>query len=289
MSRTGLSVPGVLSVTQTSLQAVGDSLDVDIKYAVEAVDRTKADGSASFTNFIQASVDLNALVSYEASASGKAEDDAYELAALEVRSDSAKSVVLSLPSAAGVLVEAGEIDAQTPDGASLGKFPVTLTVSVDDQGLMTSQIAIAGSDVTPGAELVDDAHKAQHVYWTGAQNRPTVEADDADVLGTKLTSAQLTTYYASELAAVNNQYDGQNMISSWAISLTKMPKAVDNILSQHARFLGKRALGAALFAADDKIVVSTPFSYGVAIEDYQGNSTTIVSAANVFGVLNHSA
>ena len=285
----GLSLPGTLSVTQAALAGVGSSLDVDIRYAVAALERTKADGSASFTNFIQANADLNALVSYTASASGKTEDDAYALAALTVESASASGVVLSLPSAAGVLVDAGEIDAQTPEGVSLGKFPVTLTVSCNDQGVMSSSIAISGADVQPGAELTDDAHKAQKVYWQGAQSVPAVAADDADVLSTKLTSAQLTTFYSSELSTINAQYNGQNMIASWTIALNAMASAVDNVLSQHARFLGKRALGSAIFAADDKIVCATPFSYGVAFEDYLGASQTIVANANVFGVLNHTA
>lgn len=285
----GLSVPGVLTVTQASLQEVGDSLDVNIKYAVAATDRTKADGSASFTNFIQADVDLNALVAYEASHSGKAEDDAYSLSGFSVTHVNAVNPVFSLPSVSLVDVDAGEIDAQTPGGASLGKFPVKLTVSVDDQGVMTADIAIKGSDVTPGVELLDDPHKAQVVYWTGAQAVPTVAADDSDVLGTKLTVSHLETYHRSDLDAVKAQYHNQNMLSAWSITLTKMDSAVDNILSQHARFNDKRALGAALFANNDKIVVATHFPYAVAIEDYNGNSIEIVSSQPVFGVLNHAS
>lgn len=47
----GLQLPGSLSVSVQALSAVGSSLDTIVKYAVEALERTKADGSASFTQF----------------------------------------------------------------------------------------------------------------------------------------------------------------------------------------------------------------------------------------------
>ena len=282
----GLQLPGSLSVSLQPLSAVGSSLDVDIQYAVETLERTKADGSASFTNFIEASLDLNSKITYSGESSTKDGDDAYALAAISVLSASAKNVRLSLPSAANVLIDAGEIDAQDPNGVSLGKFPVTLTVSCNDQGVMSSSIAISGQDVA--ATTVDDPNLAQKSYWSGAQLRPSLTADDADELATKLTAAQLTTYYASELSTINNQYDGQNMIKSWTISVNEIPSSTGNVLAQHARFLGKKGTSA-VFANDEKMVAATPFSYSVSIDDYLGNSQTVVAAANVFGVLSHKS
>ena len=61
------------------------------------------------------------------------------------------NAVYSLPSATGVTVEAGEVDAQDSDSLSLGKFPVTLTVNCNSAGLMTSTIALAGQDVAATA------------------------------------------------------------------------------------------------------------------------------------------
>ena len=106
----GLQLPGSLAVSVQPLAAVGDKLDTFVKYAIEAVERTKADGSASFTNFIEASLDLNSRISYVASANGKDADDAYALAPIEVSKSDAKNALYSLPSASGVTVEAGEID-----------------------------------------------------------------------------------------------------------------------------------------------------------------------------------
>ena len=280
----GLQLPGSLAVSVQPLAAVGSSLDTVVKYAVEALERTKADGSASFTNFIEATLDLNSRISYVASASGKDADDAYSLSAIEVTKANAKDALYSLPSAAGVAVEAGEVDAQDPLSASLGKFPVTLTVSCDANGLMTSAIALAGQDVA--ATAADDPNQAQKAFWSGAQPRPNITADDSDLLETRLTAAQLSTFYASELLAINNQYNNVEMVKDWTISVAEIASSTDNVLSQHVRFLGKKG-NTQLFAEGQKMVASVPFSYGVSIDDYLGNATTIVNSANVFGVLSH--
>ena len=285
---TGLSVPGTLTVTQTSLQAIGSSLDKDIKYAVAAVDRTKVDGSVSFTHFIKASYDLNSLVTYYTTSNDHDLDDAYSFAGLTVNSNSASDIELSLPSASAVAIKAGEIDAQDPNNNSLGKFPVTLLISCNDQGDVTSSIGIGGADITPGAELLDDAHKSQIVYWPPVQNNPGVNADDADILNTKITSGQLSSYYASQLTNINNLYNGNNVISSWSITINPITASSSNILAQHARFLGVIGNNN-IFNLDDKIVCATPFSYSVSVNDYLDDTTIIVPSTNVFGVIAHKS
>jgi len=281
----GLQLPGSLSVSVQALSAVGSSLDTIVKYAVEALERTKADGSASFTNFIEAKLDLNSRISYVASASGKDADDAYSLSAIEVTKTNANDALYSLPSSGGAIpVEAGEIDAQDPLSVSLSKFPVTLQVSCDASGVMRSTIALTGSDID--ATAIDNPNQAQKAYWSGPQVRPDIAADDADELETKLTSAQLSAFYAKELSDINNQYNNVEMVKDWTISIAEIASSTDNVLSQHVRFLGKKG-NTALFAEGQKMVASQPFSYGVSIDDYLGNATTIVNPTNVFGVLSH--
>lgn len=280
----GLQLPGSLALSVQPLAAVGSSLDTTVKYVIEALERTKADGSASFTNFIEAQLDLNSRISYLASSTGKNVDDAYSLTAIEVTKANAKNALYSLPSAAGVTVEAGEVDAQDPLSASLGKFPVTLTVNCNANGLMTSAIALAGQDVAATAAEVHN--EAQKAYWSGPQAKPDVAADDSDLLTTKLTSAQLSTFYSAELLAINNQYNNVEMVKDWTISVAAIASSTDNVLAQHARFLDKKG-DTAIFGVGHKMVASVPFSYGVAIDDYLGNATTIVNPANVFGVLSH--
>lgn len=282
----GLQLPGSLSVTQSTLADIGTTMDVVVQSAVEEAARSSADGSASFTYYIQADYNINSVISYTASSSTDGLDDAYSMSAISVNSASATNAALSLPSASSVTVSAGDVDAQNSSGTSLGNFPVVLTVSVDSNGRMTSSIAITGSDVTASAS--EDAAKAQVMYWSGIDTTPTVSATTADVLSSTLTASELSTKYSSELATINAQYNGQDMVDSWTISVSAVSSSADNTLSQHARYLGKNG-STSVFSAGDKLVCATPFSYGVSINDYEGTATTIVSATNVFGVLQQAS
>lgn len=282
----GLQLPGSLSVTQSTLADVGTSMDVVVQSAVQEAARSSADGSASFTYYIQADYNINGAISYTASSDANGLDDAYSMSAITVNSATATNAALSLPSASSVTVSAGDIDAQNSSGTSLGNFPVVLTVSVDSIGRMTSSIAITGSDVISSTS--DDAAKAQVMYWSGIDTTSTVSATTADVLSATLNTSKLSTKYSSELATINGQYNGETMVESWTISVSAVASSSNNTLSQHARYLNKNG-STAIFASGDKLVCATPFSYGVSINDYEGNATTIVSATNVFGVLRQTA
>lgn len=288
----GLRVPGSLNVSLKELLGVGiytlehNLLFNVFMYEVASIARTKANGSMSFTNFIESELDLNSKISYTPSSSENQKDDAYGLQEITISSTNSVNTKYSLPTAANIIVEAGEIDAQDPSNVSLGKFPVSLTISCDDQGLMTSSIAISGQDVY-GTE-VDNPNLAQHAYWPAKDNVPNLDADSADVLSAKITSAELTTLYSSQLQSINNQYNNQNMIKSWTITVNAIPSTTDNVLSQHARYLEKRG-DTNVFDNGDKMVASTPFSYGITIDDYLDNPTTIITPTNVYGVISHKA
>lgn len=283
----GLELPGTLSVTKVTLADVGTSMSQTVQFAVATADRTKANGFVSFAFFIQADYDLNSLVSYEASGTGLDADDAYSLDAALVTSADAVNELRNLPQSGNVAIDAGLVDAQDPSSNSLRQFPVTLTVAVNQNGDMTSSVAISGEDVL--ASVSDDAHKAQKVHWSGIEPTPSVEANDADILSSNLSSSALETYFASELDAINKQYNNQNMIASWTISLQAIALGTSHKLAQHARHHGFRGLSTPLFSANDKIVVDVPFVYSVAIKDYTDSSQTVISAQNVFGVLKQPA
>lgn len=282
----GLQLPGSLSVTQSTLSDVGTSMDIVVQSAVAEAARSSADGTASFTYYIQADYDINSAISYTASSPLHATDDVYSMTAISVTSAQATNPSLNLPSASSVTVSAGDIDAQTSSGHTIGNFPVVLTVSVDSNGRMTSTIGIIGSDVI--ATEADDPAKAQVVYWPFLGPADDVKGATADILSSTLTPNQLASNFFDSLAQIDAQYNGQDMVDSWTISVSAVSAAyTGNILSQHARYLGKNG-STSVFAAGDKLVCATPFSYGVSINDYVGQATTIVAATNVFGVLQQS-
>lgn len=289
----GLLLPGSLSVTLDEAVGVGipalkNGLIYDVlMYDVVTTPRTKADGNVSFTNFIETELDINKKITYLASATDKDADDAYALEDINIIMSDAVNPKYSLPSVTGVLVNAGSIEAQEPDSNLLGIFPVTLTISCDSSGIMTSDIAIYGNkDVE--ANAIDNPNQAQKTYWPGSQLKPSIEADDYDILNTKITSAELSNTYTSELKLINGQYDKQSMINSWTIKINAISSSTDNVLSQHARFLEKKG-NTEVFSENQKMVASAPFLYGISISDYLGNDTVIVQPTNVFGVVSHKS
>ena len=283
----GLSLAGRLSVTQSTLADVGVGMVKQVDFDVAEAARSSADNSRSYVYFIQADVNLNEKVGYTASSDENSKDDAYSLGAISVASSSASNVKMALPGNGGVNIDAGLISAvdKTNGDASLGEFPVTLTLALNDQGVMTSSIAITGSNVT--GSNAEDPTKAQVAHWS-ITSVPTVGADTADVLSKDITASQLTSQYASELATINAFYNGVTVVDSWSISINEMASATTNALAQHARFLGRAGRSANLFDAGDKIVAETPFNFAININDYTGKSVA-VSSGKVFGVLNHSA
>lgn len=282
----GLALPGSLSITEATLTAVGTTMVKNVDFNVAEADRSSADGSSSFVYYIQATYDINSNISYTASSSLDAKDDAYAMSAISIASASATSPLLSLPSASGVSVSAGLVSARdgTNSNAALGTFPVTLTVAISDQGLMTSSIAITGSDIT--GSNTDDATKAQVAYWS-LDSTPTPSADTSDVLSDSVSTSDLTTEYSTQLATINGYYNNQSLISSWSISIDAITSSTNNVLAQHARYLSK-AGQTALFGTGDKVITNAAYEYAVSITDYAGNAQSIASG-DVYGVISQSA
>ena len=286
-SNFGLGLPGQLNVVQVNLNPTGDSLVQPVNFAIADAPRPSADGNQSFTHFIEATTDLNSLISYSPSQTDDT-DDAYGFAGITVLSSNASNELRNLPTNNNVIINAGEIDTKDITGDSLGSYSVNLTMSIDQSGRLSSEIAITGSTIT--TSIADDAHKAQKVFWNPIESRPSVAANDADILVASVTSRQLTEYYLSTLNTINNLYNGVNVIQSWSITFQPLPASSTNLISQHARFLGKVG-DVPIFdeTTNNKIVTSNSYVYNISINDYLSNATPIISSTNIKGVLRHVA
>ena len=193
--------------------------------------------------------------------------------------------LIKLPTGAGAQVPAGKINARdaTNGNASLGEFPVMLTVSCNDQGVLSSSVLISGSDVT--GSTAENPGQAQIAYWTVCLSPSPLPL----MLISSVTPlpSSTPTHFSSQLSTINGYYDGVSVLDSWTIAINEIGSSADNVLAQHARFLDK-AGRTDLFASGDKVMAGTPFSYSVEIEDYEGNNVTVVAAQDVFGVVQQS-
>lgn len=289
MSLSGLQLSGELSVTQNATEDVGTSMENTLALQEVTTDRPTATTTATAAYYIKVVADINSSIAFYPSDGNENLDDAWSMSALSFSSAS-DSATLKLPTASNVSVSAGLITANH-DGGS-GTFPVTLSVSVSDQGVLSSSIAISGDSITGSKN--DNYAEAQQAYWPindgtndYSSSGPTALDDtDADVLTATLSAANLSTHYADELAAINNNYDSVDLISSWSLSVSAVSQATNSNLSNYARANSKTDEN--VFDAGNKIVAATPYSYAVAINDYQSNPTSIVAATNVYGVVEQS-
>lgn len=289
MSLSGLQLSGELSVTQNATEDVGTSMENTLALQEVTTDRPTATTTATAAYYIKVVADINSSIAFYPSDGNENLDDAWSMSALSFSSAS-DSATLKLPTASNVSVSAGLITANH-DGGS-GTFPVTLSVSVSDQGVLSSSIAISGDSITGSKN--DNYAEAQQAYWPindgtndYSSSGPTaLGATDADVLSATLSAANLSTHYADELAAINNNYDSVDLISSWSLSVSAVSQATNSNLSNYARANSKTDEN--VFDAGNKIVAATPYSYAVAINDYQSNPTSIVAATNVYGVVEQS-
>ena len=283
-----LQLPGSLSVTQQSLNAVGDSLDTYVEMLVVETLRNKATDAGSYTYYIEAFGDLNSLITYTPADPSFNLDDAYAFAGISKTND--PSANYFLPEVSLVNVQAGLIDASnstlTPSAAPGGTFPVTLTLAVSSNGLMTGSIVISGANVTCG--VVDNNMLAQIAYWdVSGVTVPNPGPNTADILDATVTATMLTSNFAVELATILGYYNNQTLIDSWTVALSAVASSTDNALSRHARNIGNTG-SSAVFAQGARVMAVTPFSYHVEILDYLGQSITIVPAANVYGLVTQS-
>ena len=280
----GFKVPGSLTVTKQSLDSVEDHKLVQDVLAQEfTAVRAAATESQAFTYFIQCVYDINAKISHQASGTG-GEDDAWGMAEINLDSASfAGAVTRKLPSASGISVPAGLISAKDTDSSLISTFAVALSLSADDQGAMTATASISGADAVSSA-TAENLLNAQVVrFMKPSASAPSVGASDDDVLTATLSAAELASDYSAELAALEAQYTIGDLIANWRITVPAITLGVDSILSQHARANTKDS--AAVFASDELMVMATAASYGISVDDYEGNATEIVGADNVFAVL----
>lgn len=280
----GFKVPGSLSVTRTALDSVADHKLVQDVLAQEfTTTRKAATESQAFVYFVECEFDINSKISHQASGTGGA-DDAWGMEEIALdKSTFAGAARIKLPSASGIQVPAGLISAKDTDSSLISTFAVTLTLSASDQGALSASAAISGADAVSSA-TAENLLNAQVVrFMKPSAKAASVAAADDDILTATLTAAELANDYSSELAALETQYTIADLVASWRINVPAIPMTVDSILSQHARLGAKDSK--AVFASGELMVMATAATYGISVDDYEGNAVEVVAEDNVFAVL----
>lgn len=277
----GLLLTGAFSLSQSPIDPVGSDMVKTVTSAVTTADRPSLAIQQAFLYYIEVEYDINDKVLYGHSSVDNA-DDAYGLTGFTVSHITHPNPNLSLPSATGVDVPAGLVTAAAGSGLSgSGQFPVTLTVNLSSTGIMTSSCLISGSSVT--ALTSEDPTKAQVVHWPTIDGSPVVSSTTADKLSDVITASELNSEYEDTRKAINANYDNQNMLSAWSITIDGVTQETNNSLSKYAQDRSK-AGQAAIFDVGQKIVCSISQPYSVSIEGYDG-STNPIASGTIYGVI----
>jgi hypothetical protein len=281
----GLLLTGAFSLDRSPIYAVGTDMVKTVTSAVRTADRPSLAIQQSFTYYIEVEYDINSKVLYKDNSSVDNGDDAYGLGEISVSNLTHPTPKLSLPSAVGVDVPAGNISATAGSGVSgSGSFPVTLTINLSSTGLMTSTCSISGSSVT--ASAAEDPTKAQVVHWPTIDGSPVVSSTTADKLSDVITAAELNTEYADTLKSINDNYNNINMLSAWSITIDSVSQETNNSLSKYAQDRNK-AGQSSIFDAGQKIVCSVSRPYNIVLDDYNNDPVVIVEGT-IYGVITQS-
>lgn len=300
-----LQLTGELSVTKSDPAVMNQGLvGAAVAIAQSSSARPVFDLASLITPtaFIKVTMDINSLITHVSGDGDAGEDDAWSLAESGgniVRTNAsdysgAESFTLELPTGSSDLV-AGSITA-THDGGSQ-TFAVTSSLSQNNQGVLSATTTISGADLTGTVD--ENRATAQLAYWpiNDGINNYTTEGPAApdgstgvDTLTATLTAAKLNTNYQTQLNTITNQYNGENLISAWQITINQVAQSTTSDLSNFARQLGRIdnnvfVTGGDHTVANSSIVAETTFDYSVSVTDANGDSQTLVSSTPVRGML----
>ena len=301
----GLSLPGTLSITQTTISEV---VAIEDSFTLQELQTNRLTNysSQAFTYYIKIFDDLNAKCNFQGAGSGDNADDAWGMSALSYTDASSNAVSINLPTRSDMDVAAGIISYN--NGAVSTDLNVELTLNLDNQGVLTASAEMASfADVATTED--EDLTKAQHVYWpidkanSGTQygtSPPSAPTDSAaDILSDDFNKADLDNHYATELASLVSTYNNLNVVSSWSLSVSAVTQETNSLVSKYARSLTDLATGAVKSAATgasdvfityDQVVAATPAAYSVSILDGASIPVSqLIAADNVYGVVKHAA
>lgn len=277
---------GSLNITKTGLHDVTNLLDTSVTYEVATTERVRYTDSLTFAYYIEAKYNINNEITYTASSSTDNLDDAYMFNGITVTNTNAIEPNLNLPTADNVSVDAGLIDALDPSSNSIGNFPVTLLLSVNNIGTLSGSISISGNDVIPNVS--DNNLLVEYAYWPiNSFTLPEINSNTADNL-VPLKASNLTSHFSDDLDKILNYYHNVNVIDSWTITLNSIPSSSNNTLAKYARDVLNTG-NSQVFSEGSKVVASSPFIYNISINDYRNNNVVIVPDTNVYGVIVQSS
>ena len=191
------------------------------------------------------------------------------------------NAVYNLPTGS-VILNCGSITATLPDMTQGGIFQPFITLNANSQGDLTASVTINGSPVT--ATVSENTQLAQQVIWSTENIAPTVSGSSDDVLSSSVTNTDVSSYFSSEIQAIQNAYN-YNVLQYWNFQISAISPVAGSLINAYAQENGRTA--ANMFLNGEHIVLETTYPYSVKVMDMQNVEQTIVAETPIYAIVYH--
>ncbi len=161
------------------------------------------------------------------------------------------------------------------------------TYMVDFNISNTGNISVNGNMIgTSTTGYIDNTHgDVNYAYWEG-ETIPTLNDLTPNRLSSILTVNHVIQYKNTEIQQILNTFQNKSTLSSWTIQIDTLQPTIFNDINQFKLFNGKPINR--IFDNNDKIKLSTSYTYNFKVKDVNNIEHTIIENTPIFAILTHN-
>jgi hypothetical protein len=296
-----LQIPGSLAISTCDYGPVNMANDV-MQLASETCDRPGSLTNtlvAAPTYYIRAKYDINSQIQFNSGGNDPTavsnDDSWYIPTAFTVcdQNTAANDVTYNIGAGPATDTDTQAIATLTAndDFGRTCDSTVSLKLDMSAGGVLTSAVTTSYESGHNGIAS-EDTTLHTIAYWpnsdTAVTNQTSPNGQTGDVSQVPLLRATFETYFNDQILAVNNQFNDKQIVESWSITVDKLDPAPDSVLSVFGHSNDTSSTGD-LFSAGERVVLATAKNLSYAINNENGNTLTLFTNRDVYGVLEQSA
>ena len=151
----------------------------------------------------------------------------------------------------------------------------------------TGNISVNGNMIgTSTTGSIDNTHgDVNYAYWEG-ETVPTLNDFTPNKLTSTLSVNDVIQYKNTEIQQILNTFQNKSTLSSWTIQIDTLQPSIFNDINQFKLFNGKPINR--IFDNNDKIKLSTSYTYNFKVKDVNNIEHTIIENTPIFAILTHN-
>ena len=151
----------------------------------------------------------------------------------------------------------------------------------------TGNISVNGNMIgTSTTGSIENTHgDVNYAYWEG-ESVPTLNDLTPNKLTSILTVNDVIQYKNTEIQQILNTFQNKSTLSSWTIQIDTLQPSIFNDINQFKLFNGKPINR--IFDNNDKIKLSTSYTYSFKVKDVNNIEHTIIENTPISAILTHN-